>query len=167
MTISFDVTAENDWLSPAGEIRRHAQLLIVDRSIVELMGHAFPDPSAARGLSVTNGVFVQNHLIQKTEVRPRLVIRSGVVDRSGLAMRLAFSVRTDECRESLALSLFGVRASEDRLDLRRALLQTEANSALSWDGPDLDGCQSLFPHVPLPSPGSSRKGLLWTSLCLP
>lgn len=167
MTISFNVDVAGGWFSPAGELRRHAQLLIGDRCIVEFINQ-FPSlHGQSQCLAIASGVFLQSILIEQRTIPLQLFIKMGVVDASGSSLRIAYSVQVDQHSPHFSLCLLGVQAGEERLDMRRTLRQLGKDSHISWKTADQDILARLFPYVPLAHQGARRKQSIWTSLCQP
>lgn len=167
MSFSINVTAEDDWFSPAGELRQHAQLLIVDISLNHIMNHFRMNSGGSREFTVMRGVFLQEHLIQKDVFPHRFLVKAGVVDRSGPMIRVAFTVNRKEAEIGFAKCLYGARASEDTFNLRRTLKQMDESTDALWDNTEGDTCGELLSYVPLSSPRIVQQGREWTSLCRP
>lgn len=167
MTISFNVDVAGGWFSPAGELRRHAQLLIGDRCIVEFINQ-FPSlHGQSQCLAIASGVFLQSILIEQRTIPLQLFIKMGVVDASGSSLRIAYSVQVDQHSPYFSLCLLGVQVTEERLDMRRTLRQLGNGSHISWKTADQDILARLLPYVPLAHQGACRKQSIWTSLCQP
>lgn len=161
MSIFFDVTIEDRWLTLAGGLRQHAQLRIAEMSLNQLVGYK----STVAKFNLTRGVFLQEHLLQHTAPPSKLLIKTGILDASGLAVRVALTIRTSENGKGLARCLFGIRATEDSFSLRRALKQMLADAAVLWDDHEEEESRTLLPHVPLSGSNAVPGGREWTYLC--
>jgi len=167
MSFFCDVTSENDWLSPTGEFRQHAQLLITKIILDKLAGSNYVCMDGAPKFIQTRGVFLQEHLLREVALPIRLLIKAGVLDTSGLMVRIAFTIHTEQGGKGFARCVFGANASEDTLSLRRALKQLVADVTAQWDGQEKDEFRTLLHYVPLSDHKTVSLGREWTFLCRP
>jgi hypothetical protein len=165
MAIWLEIHVQSDWFAQTGEIRRHAQLLIVNQCILDVTRRTRDNYNEKINARLANGIARQITIDHSLSKQSNCLIRYGIVDCRWPSMRIALSLHGSQEGKVVALFLFKLAfRGQGNLGERRAFKELALLPGMAWNEEDNADLEPLLRRVPLSIAQMADEKVHWTYL---
>ena len=150
MTVDVQLIAEGDWISPLGGFRRHAQMLLAEIGLNELLQRA--EDITTQKILVRTVIGVSSQSIPNLIVGPgsKLLLSCAIIDHQWPLFRLGITVKTLGVGLPVLkiVSLVEIQQNEE-FSIRRAFSRLVSTEDWKISGLNNSTFNNLLVHVPI------------------